>query len=359
MKLRSSVISGNIIVHLGIPYLYIISFCVMAVILGFNIVFMRETTYSRPQVKPQTEKPVNYESDMSGETLMTPTGEARNSAELGPTTSENSMRKEETIDVEARSEPKKPWTAHLRLWHGRVSERNFFKALLRPIPLMIFPSVLFSTIVNGAMLTWVVISSIISGQVLLYPPYNLRPDTLAYLSLPLSGAALISSLISGIASDWQIKYMARKNGGVYEPEFRLLMLIPAVVISTVGFLLLGPLYNRQAPVYQIVLANVLFSVAMPFGSSACTTYILDTMQNSASEAFVATTLFKSLYMFLATFYVPGWFATNGPVVTYRALAILNVGFGLAAIPMYMFGKRWRAVTSRSAFLRKAAGHDIL
>ena len=315
------------------------------------------------------EKPGRASKDMPGETLMTPTGEARDSTELSPTptqrdlspaSTQTSHTKEGRIDVESNpeSEPKHPFTDQLRLWRGRVSERSFIKALLRPFPLMIFPSVLFSTIVNGAMLTWVVISGIISGQVLLYPPYNLQPDTLAYLSLPMSGAALVSSLVSGIASDWTIKVMARRNNGIYEPEFRLLLLIPAVIISTAGFLILGPLYHRHAPVYQIVLANTLFSIAMPFGSLACTTYILDTMQNSASEAFVATTLFKSLYMFLATFYVPGWFAANGAIFTYRALAILNVCFGVAAVPMYMFGKRWRAVTSRSAFLRRAAGHEI-
>ena len=300
---------------------------------------------------------------------MTPTGEARDSAELSPTPTQRDLSPASSQALYAKegnreigesyaSEPTQPFTSQLRLWRGRVTERSFIKALVRPFPLMIFPSVLFSTIVNGAMITWVVISGIISGQVLLYPPYNLQPDTLSYLSLPMSGAALISSLVSGLASDWNIKFMARRNGGVYEPEFRLILLIPAVIISTAGFLILGPLYNRHAPVYQIVLANVLFSIAMPFGSSACTTYILDTMQNSASEAFVATTLFKSLYMFLATFYVPGWFAANGAIFTYRALAILNVCFGVAAVPMYMLGKRWRAITSRSAFLRRAAGHEI-
>jgi hypothetical protein len=170
--------------------------------------------------------------------------------------------------------------------------------------------------------------------------------------------ALVASLVSGYLSDWLIKYMARRNGGLYEPEFRLLMLIPAVLFSTMGFLLLGPMYARNAAVYQIVLANLLFQLAMPFGSSACTTYILDTMQHSSAEAFVATTLFKSLYMFLATYYVPGWFARHGSVVTYRALAGLNLGVAVLGVPVYMLGKRWRAVVWRNELLRKAAGIEL-
>ena len=344
----------------------------MFVLVMLNYLFVWETYFKRSQApieqqEPRSEKIVGPVEDMSCDKTDNPVGqmhspESRSSSttprDLSPASTEISYTKEETIELATETEAKHSFASQLRLWRGRITDRNFIKAFLRPFPLMIFPSVLFSTIVNGAMLTWVVISGIISAQVLLYPPYNLQPDTLSYLSLPMSAAALVSSLVSGIASDWQIKYMARKNGGVYEPEFRLLLLIPAVIISTAGFLILGPLYNRHAPVYQIVLANTLFSIAMPFGSAACTTYILDTMQNSASEAFVATALFKSLYMFLATFYVPGWFAANGAIFTYRALAILNVCFGVAGIPMYMLGKRWRAVTSRSALLRRAAGHDV-
>lgn len=364
----SGVVSGNIVASLGVRYLYIISFCVMFILLACNYLFMWETTYARPLLSALTiSENVSSQGGggLSGETLTAPKIEARSSVELSIASTESDISdvatqvtyaKEERLEVAANLdiELKRPFTYELRMWRGRLTDKSFMKALLQPFPLMIFPPVLFSSIVNGAMLTWVVISSIISAMVLLYPPYNLQPNILAYLSLPPSMAALISSLVSGYASDWMIKYMARKNGGVYEPEFRLLLLLPAVVISTVAFLLLGPLYHRHAPVYQIVLANTLFSIAMPFGSTACTTYILDTIQDSASEAFVATTLVRSIFTFLATFYVPGWFAQYGALHTYRALAILNGVVGLAAIPMYMLGKRWRAVTGRSVVLRRAA-----
>jgi hypothetical protein len=319
---------------------------------------LRETTYIRPKVEvKKTEKTIIRERDLSGETLMTPTGEARASLDLTPMPSNNILHKDEPIDIEATTEQKKPWTSHLRIWRGRVSDRNFFKALIRPFPLAIFPSVIFCTVVYGAMITWVIISNLITGMILLYPPYNLQPDTLSYLSLPLSGAALLSSLISGYGVDWLIKYMSRRNGGVYEPEFRLIMLIPGVIFSTAGFLILGPLYARSAPVWEIVLASCLFSIGVPFGASACATYILDTMSNSSSEAFVISSLLRSIYAFLATFYVPGWFVANGAIKTYRILAILNVSFALLGVPMYVFGKRWRAVVARSPFLRRTAGHD--
>jgi hypothetical protein len=345
--------SGNIIKKLGVKYLYIISFGVMAPILFCVFLFVRETTFHR-RPTPRTTAGLSFSIS---EVDITP-DETKKSAIIDQGLAKltrTSTNVSSNSSFDESNEQKHPLSWHLRIYRGRLTNRSFIWAFLQPFPLMIFPSVLFSTIVNGAMLTWALISGIITAQVLLYPPYNIQPDTLAYLSLPGSAVALIFSLVSGYLSDWMIKFMAKRNSGIYEPEFRLIMLVPAVLFSTLGFLLLGPMYARHAPVWQLVAANQLFSIAMPFGSSACTTYILDTMQNSSTEAFVATTLFKSLYMFLATFYVPGWFAANGAVTTYRALAILNLGFAALGMPMYVLGKRWRGLVSRVEILRRAAG----
>lgn len=246
---------------------------------------------------------------------------------------------------------------NLVLWRGRLTDRSIIKAFFQPFPLMIFPSVMFSTVVNGAFITWTMTSSIITHQVMLYPPYNLKPDVIAYIGLPGSIVGLISSIIAGMASDWLIKFMAHRNNGVYEPEYRLVMMIPAVLFSTVGFLTLGPLYARHAPVSQLVITGLLFHLGGPFASSACVTYIFDTMQHTSTEAFVATSLFKHIFMFFATSYVPGWFKQVGPVKCYRTLAILNLAFASLAIPMYIFGKRLRGMVARNDFLTKASRAD--
>ena len=242
-------------------------------------------------------------------------------------------------------EPKHTLRQNLRIYRGRLTERSLVKAFFQPFPLIVFPSVLFSTVVSGAFTTWAMISSLVTHQILLFPPYNLQPDTLAYVGLPASIVSLFASLGAGYLSDWMIKWMARRNGGVYEPEFRLIMMVPAVIFSTLGFLILGPLYARHAPVVQLVVCGLLFHIANPFAGSASITYIFDTMQNTSTEAFVATSLFKHLFSFLATTYVPSWFATVGPIRTYQTLAILNLSFASLAIPMYIYGKKLRGAVS--------------
>jgi hypothetical protein len=230
-----------------------------------------------------------------------------------------------------------------------VTDRSFFKALLQPFPLLLFPPVIFATIVNGAFVTWLSVAGITRLQVISFPPYNLQPDKLAYIGLPGSFVALLASVGSGLLSDWSVKYMSRKNNGIYEPEFRLILMIPATIFSTIGFLTLGHAYAAHASVVKLVALELFFQIGSPFASSAAITYIFDclgnTRKNTTTEAFVATSLFKGLFSTIASTSVPTWFANAGPINCYTTLAVLNLCFSALTIPMYIYGKRIRGMVS--------------
>jgi len=369
----SHVIAGNIIAKLGVKYLYLISFSVMTPFLVAIYFLVWETTY--PRASPFALTPEDSDDDKDSSQSSTPTRVNSSSGDIedlkkgGVVTEErieNIERAETTdsLDEEPKKyqpptegtleDPKFTVAQQLRLYRGRVTNRGFFRSLVQPFPYMIFPSVIFSTVINGAYITWSHMSGIISHQIMLYEPYNLKPDQAAYISLPGSLVSLVFSICSGMASDKLIQWMAHRNNGVYEPEYRLLLMIPAVIFSTTGFLVLGPLYHMKAPLWKLVICQQFFHMAGPFAGSATITYIFDTMQHTSTEAFVATSLFKHVFSFLTTQYVPTWFAKVGPLHAYRVLAVLNVSFALLAIPMYVWGKRLRGAVARNKLLQKAA-----
>ena len=37
-------------------------------------------------------------------------------------------------------------------------------------------------------------------------------------------------------SDWSVKLLSKKNKGVYEPEFRLILLIPTLLLEVGGYI---------------------------------------------------------------------------------------------------------------------------
>jgi hypothetical protein len=235
----------------------------------------------------------------------------------------------------------------LKVWNGRLTDRSMIQAVLQPFPLFMFPSVLFSVIISGAFSTWLAISSLVSGQILFYPPYSLPPDKIVYIGLPGSFVGLFSAMFAGWFSDKIIKYLAHRNKGIYEPEYRLLMMIPAILFSTIGFFMMGPAYARHDSVLRLVLISQVFYVAGPFATLAGYTYILDTQPKNVPEAIVAISLTRSLFVFFTNQYVPKWFARVGPIVCYQTLGVLNISFGLLTIPMYIYGKRIRGAVSFS------------
>jgi hypothetical protein len=264
-------------------------------------------------------------------------------------------------EIEASLEPKWTFRQQIVIYRGRVSDRSFFKALIQPFPLLLFPSVIFATVVNGAFVTWLSVASVTRIQVISFPPYNLSPTKLAYIGLPGSVVTLLASVGSGLLSDKSIQFMARRNGGIYEPEFRLVLMIPAVLFSTLGFLTLGQAYAQRASVVKLVVYELFFQIGSPFASSASITYVFDclgnTTKNRATEAFVAAHLFKALFAAISSVYVPAWFARVGPINCYTTLAVLNMCFAALTIPMYIYGKRLRGAVSYIYLVRLNLGTD--
>jgi hypothetical protein len=150
---------GNIIKRLGVKYLYIASFGVMTSSLLCIFVFVRETTYEREPTHISTTKALsssdNGDRHVYDDTVKDPVVVVEPSSTLSPTLSPTSSECSVTKTAfgETGPEPKNLWTWYLRLYRGRLIDRSFIWSFLQPFPLLIFPSVLFSTVVNGAMLT--------------------------------------------------------------------------------------------------------------------------------------------------------------------------------------------------------------
>jgi hypothetical protein len=229
----------------------------------------------------------------------------------------------------------------IRLFRGRITDRSSTLSFFQPFPFVILPSIVFSIAIHGAYVAWTVVTTILQHQVLLYAPYNMQPDILSYISLPGSLVNLLSSIFSGWLSDTLIQFLARRNNGIYEPEFRLLMMIPATIFSTLGFALMGPLYEQKASVAKLVICGLLFHVANPFASISTIPYIFDTMTISSTEAFVGVAVFRHVFIFLVSSYVPGWFAKVGPIRVHQIFMMINLAVSGSTLILYMFGKKLR------------------
>lgn len=237
---------------------------------------------------------------------------------------------------------RKPYTRRLAIHSGRLSNESFWKLVIKPARLIAFPAVVFSTVVYGSFFTWLIVLSLLSVTLFSQPPYLMNPAAIGLTNLALLGASLIAAPLSGVIVDKVAKFMARKNNGIFEPEFRLIPMIIAVILSSVGFLGYGLSVSAGAPVYWPVAFQSIHAASVPFATQASFAYTIDCHPHDANQAFVTINFFKAVLTFLATALANPWLEQVGPRSLFFMVFGLNLGICLLTIPMYVFGKRLRS-----------------
>ncbi|KAI4688929.1 uncharacterized protein J4E84_004862 [Alternaria hordeiaustralica] len=203
--------------------------------------------------------------------------------------------------------------------------------------------------------TWLLTISVLSVNIFSAPPYSLNPAQVGLTNLPLLVVALIGSPLSGWTADALAKFMARRNKGVFEPEFRLTLMVPAVIFATIGFLGFGMSTSAGYPIVWPLVFMSIHSLSVPFASTASLTYVIDCHPKDANQAFVTINFTKAVFTFIATTYANGIMANIGPRAVFDGITVINLGICALTIPAYVFGKRFRSLVARSSFGKKISG----
>ncbi|KAH8758332.1 major facilitator superfamily transporter [Diaporthe sp. PMI_573] len=244
----------------------------------------------------------------------------------------------------------------LALFNGRKTDEALWKLALRPFPLFLQPAFLWATLIGGTLIGWTVFIGVILGAFFLGYPLWWDEVKTGYAYTAAFIGAIVGFLIAGGLSDWSAKVMTRRNGGVYEPEFRIILVIPQFVFGCIGVFgwgaasdgLLAGKYG-----YAVPLMFFAFEVCgMVIGAVASSLYIVDAYRDLAIEGLTCMIIFKNMFSFALTFKAYEWLITNGTKATplFNALGAIQVVICASSIPMYIYGKR-----NRSFFYR----HDIL
>ncbi|KAJ9298329.1 hypothetical protein DTO271G3_3934 [Paecilomyces variotii] len=265
---------------------------------------------------------------------------------------DNYEKDTESINKFELNEAPRSFTSQLRVFNGRLSDESFWKLVIKPVPLIAFPAVIFSTLVYGSFMTWLVTFGVLSVNVFSSPPYNLNPAQIGLTNIPLLIVALIANPLSGFVADRISRFMARRNNGIYEPEFRLTLMIPATIFSTIGFIGFGVSVSQGAPLAIPILFMSLHSASVGFASTASFAYVIDCHPRDANQAFVTINFMKAVFTFFASLFANGWYSASGPLVVFLTIGIVNLVISLTTVPVYIFGKRFRSMVARNPTLNK-------
>lgn len=193
-----------------------------------------------------------------------------------------------------RDRPKVPFMSLLKIWNGRIVQDSWFKIAARPFVLYAYPSVLWSAVVYALSVGWlIVISESVSRIYESSETYGFTAlqTGLIYIS-PFVGG-LLGTAVAGKVSDIVVRYMTRRNGGIYEPEFRLVMAIPIALSTTIGLMGFG--WSAQLMNAWIVptIFFGLISFGCCLGSTTAITFCVDSYRMYSGEALVTLNFSKS------------------------------------------------------------------
>ncbi|EEP82993.1 conserved hypothetical protein [Uncinocarpus reesii 1704] len=172
---------------------------------------------------------------------------------------------------------KASYSQSLRLFNGRKTDENFFKLLLRPLPLFFHPGILWGCLIQGVIIGWTVFIGVVLAALFVGPPLWFNEVKTGYLYTGAFIGAILGLLISGLLADWSAKYMIRKNRGRYEPEFRIVLVIPMLIFACAGLYGFG-FVSGDVTRYGWLGPEIFFGlmlIGMVLGAVASALYLVD------------------------------------------------------------------------------------
>lgn len=188
-----------------------------------------------------------------------------------------------------REQPKPTLWRWLALFNGRKTDEQFWKLLLRPLVMLLQPAFLWASLIQGTMIGWTVFIGVTLAQFTIATPlwWNEVKTGYAYVG-PFVGALLGFAIAGGLA-DWSAKALTRRNGGVYEPEFRILLVIPQLILGGIGLYGWGITADGMLlRKYNVVVPLTFFGLevaGMVIGAVASSLYIVDAYRELPSSPY--------------------------------------------------------------------------
>jgi hypothetical protein len=145
-----------------------------------------------------------------------------------------------------------------------------------------------------------------------------------------------------------VKYLSKKSKGLYEPEFRFVLSVPALIFGLMGFWGFGWSLEAGSTFMVPVFFYGLSIFAGAINSLISNAYLLDCHRAQAQDGYAAVTISRGIYSFAMTFVINGWLDRDGSKVVYSWIGALHGLSCVIGIFLYLFGKR--VSSSRSAIL---------
>ncbi|PSK53758.1 MFS transporter-like protein 30 [Elsinoe australis] len=317
----SSVICGPITTNLGWRWLFHLLLILGSLIMVLHFLFVPETQYNRDRA---------YELDETGipAATLNEKVDAVQVEDVGSNSGSNSSIKPKT------------YVQSLAIFTGKYSNENFFMLCFGPFATCLNLAVLWVIILSGYYLSLFVTVAYLLAQLFSPPPYLLTASGVGYLSLGPFLGGLLAAVVSAFINDPLVRWCAKRNKGVYEPEYRLLI-AHGGLIGIAGFIGFGFAAQNYESYFLTAFCHGMGLFGLMFLFISSTNYALDSFREMSNEIFLASMAFKNLIIFAYAYFINDWAAREGPAQVLYVLGAVGAGLMITTPVLFIFGKRYR------------------
>ncbi|RHZ52900.1 uncharacterized protein CDV56_101396 [Aspergillus thermomutatus] len=242
------------------------------------------------------------------------------------------------------------WKSELRLWVGRPDWHRVWEVLEQTFQLLLFPQVLWALLLNGLTIGVNIAIGTTYATILSGAPYSWPDSSASYINCGQIVTALVALPLLGHGSDYLVKYFARRNGGLHEPEVRIIPLILPIIVGVFTSALYGEGAQHPDQYHWFVYAWAVAAYYFCFvgANIVAITYLLDSYPTRAGPLLVIICAFRGIISFGTSYGTAPFIASHGYDGAFGTFAGLTGALGLLGIPVYFWGKKIRQFTGRFA-----------
>ncbi|QLI64579.1 uncharacterized protein G6M90_00g027220 [Metarhizium brunneum] len=239
------------------------------------------------------------------------------------------------------------------------SRTDMLHDFCQPVVLLFtFPAIAYTALTYGSLLAWFAILTSVQATYLFSAPYNFTAAGVGLMNVAPFIGTFPGIFLGGWMNDKSIVWLARRNGGIYEPEMRLWLALPMAVITPAGILMCGVGLAYGSPWPLVAVGYGIFGFGLVVAGDIALSYAMDCYHDIIGNALVGVIFTRNAFSVVVLFALTPWISGMGLRNVHILVSVLCFAILLIPVILLIWGKKFRAASAKAytSYARRQPTH---
>lgn len=239
--------------------------------------------------------------------------------------------------------PKLSYWRRMRIFSTEHADpRKLRWIVFKPFLLCSFPIVVWCGVLQAVQQMWLALLLSTQSEFYSSKPYNFSTSKVGLTNLSTLVGIILGIFYGGWCVDKMTIYLARKNKGIMEPEFRLWSMLVPVAVNLAGLLAYGlGILNQLSWALPVIFGQGCLGFSMASITGIAYTYCTDSYPNLVNEGIVFISFVNNGLATIFTFFISNWMERDGLVLMTWMMFLIALGVTGSFLIFILLGKTFR------------------